>query len=64
MVVISRSPNVGSVMSLSSLFQRFKRRSEAYEHDDIVRSRLVVLLTKETIRVTGGGVEVWRFEGA
>jgi hypothetical protein len=63
MVVISRPPNVGSVISLSSLFQRFTRRSGANEHDDIVRSRLVVFLTKGTIRFTGG-FEVWRFEGA
>jgi len=63
MVVISRPPNVGSVISLSSLFQRFRRRSGAYEHDDFVHSRLVVFLTKGTSRITGG-FEVWPFEEA
>jgi len=54
MVVILRLLNVGSVISLSSLFQRFRRRSGAYEHDDIVCSRLVVFLTKGIISVAGG----------
>ena len=55
MVLFSRPPNVGAVVSLSSLLRRFSRRNRAYEHDDSMRSRLVVFLPKKNVPCHGGG---------